>query len=247
MTPKPPPPLRYSVGNGRSKSIVRANSHAQTERFVYTKRYTGNDMIGAPSPTRTLFQECVRGNEDACTEAYQSLHELLARTARRVAFEYGSPGDTDEVVQEIYAKLTENRDAVTAALPDDEAAVLAYLAILAANAARDYFRAKGATKRGNGATVSYDDSQANISWALGRAPNTDREILVREIEGAMEGGEREKLVFRLFYRQGYSAAEIARIPALGLTTKGVESAIHRIAQRIRAKLHEEKGPSPPSH
>ncbi len=193
------------------------------------------------SSTKLLFEQCAKGSAQACEEAYASVRGVFSRTARRVSFEYGSPGDTEDLVQEIYLKLSSMRDAVAQALPDDENLVQGYLAILAANAARDWYRARGAIKRGVSATNSLDGSARNIEWALGHKSPIERNILLRQIEEALPGTDRERLVFRLFYRQGFSASQIAQIPALGLTTSGVESQLHRMSQAIRAKLGLKKG------
>ena len=186
--------------------------------------------------TKELLGRCVEGSVADCEDVYRSLKALFTRTARRVAHEFGAPDDTDDLVQEIYLKLTGSRETITRLLPDDEGSAQGYLAILAANAARDWYRAKGAAKRGDAATRSLDDSTRNISRALGHAPSVERHILLQQIEEALEGDSHEKTVFRLFYRQGLAAREIADLPAVGLTAKGVESLLQRMGGRIKNKL-----------
>jgi RNA polymerase sigma-70 factor (ECF subfamily) len=47
--------------------------------------------------------------------------------------------------------------------------------------------------------------------------------------------KRDRTIFWLYYRQGFSAREIAELPGLGLTQKGVESCIHRLTNMLRAE------------
>jgi RNA polymerase sigma-70 factor (ECF subfamily) len=47
------------------------------------------------------------------------------------------------------------------------------------------------------------------------------------------------MIFLLYYRQGLTASEIAALPALGLTTKGVESIIARLTHMIRSHIAHE--------
>jgi RNA polymerase sigma-70 factor (ECF subfamily) len=52
--------------------------------------------------------------------------------------------------------------------------------------------------------------------------------------------ERDRALFWLYYRQGYTAEEIARLSATGLTAKGVESALRRVTVWLRAEVGCEK-------
>jgi RNA polymerase sigma-70 factor (ECF subfamily) len=48
--------------------------------------------------------------------------------------------------------------------------------------------------------------------------------------------ERDRALFWLYYRQGYTAEEIARLSATGLTAKGVESALRRVTVWLRNEV-----------
>ena len=52
--------------------------------------------------------------------------------------------------------------------------------------------------------------------------------------------ERDRALFWLYYRQGYTAEEIARVPATGLTAKGVESALRRVTTWLREEIARNK-------
>jgi DNA-directed RNA polymerase specialized sigma24 family protein len=48
--------------------------------------------------------------------------------------------------------------------------------------------------------------------------------------------ERDRRVFWLYYRVGLTANAIASLPAIGLSTKGVESTILRLTRLLRQEL-----------
>jgi len=55
---------------------------------------------------------------------------------------------------------------------------------------------------------------------------------------------RSKLIFWLYYRCGFSASEIASLPNVELTTKGVESMIFRLVRLVRLAITEPKADKP---
>jgi hypothetical protein len=48
-------------------------------------------------------------------------------------------------------------------------------------------------------------------------------------------------VFWLYYGLGFKGVEIARIPDIGLTQKGIESLLLRLVRAVRAQLRSEAG------
>jgi len=66
------------------------------------------------------------------------------------------------------------------------------------------------------------------------------EQLDRKLRSAPEAvGERDRVFFWLYYRQGFTAEEIAGLAACGLTAKGVESALRRVTIWLRAEVERE--------
>jgi RNA polymerase sigma-70 factor (ECF subfamily) len=49
-------------------------------------------------------------------------------------------------------------------------------------------------------------------------------------------GERDRAIFWLYYRQGFTAEEIAGLIGAELTAKGVESALRRVAKWVRSEI-----------
>lgn len=189
------------------------------------------------SQLKQNFLDCAAGSDAACEEAFHEVQPALRRVTRRLAFQYGAADEHDDVQQHVLAKLAEDRHRLVPLLPDDANQLAAYLSIFAANAARDWFRARNATKRGLRITRSLDGEKSSLAELVpGATPDFDRQILLDQIERAVEGDPRDCLVFRLHYRQGYPANVIAQIPAIGLSTKGVETVLHRMRARVRTTL-----------
>jgi RNA polymerase sigma-70 factor (ECF subfamily) len=80
----------------------------------------------------------------------------------------------------------------------------------------------------------------------------ERQILLKQIDHFLEtcsqGPDRDRdcLMFWLYYQQGMSAKAIAALPTIGLTEKGVESAIFRLTRLVRESIVETRGDSPDS-
>jgi RNA polymerase sigma-70 factor, ECF subfamily len=185
-----------------------------------------------------LYAECVRasGVHPACDRFFQIFRPTLGRIAFRVAQQFGAKEETDDVIQEISLKLATKDSSVLAGLPREPSAALAYFSVVSANAARDFFRARNATKRGFGRTISLDAALDSITAGVSHQP--ERMLLLSQIEDCLPPDRKSRAVFRLYYRQGFSAKEIAAIPALELSLKGVESLIHRIILHLRQRLLE---------
>jgi RNA polymerase sigma-70 factor (ECF subfamily) len=120
-------------------------------------------------------------------------------------------------------------------LPREPALGAPYFAVVAANVARDFFRKRGAYKRGRARTVSLDETLDSIT--AGRSVGADRSVLLSEIEEYLPEDRKCQTIFRLYYRQGFSAKEIAAIPEVGLSVKGVESLLHRVIRQLREAIH----------
>jgi RNA polymerase sigma-70 factor (ECF subfamily) len=65
------------------------------------------------------------------------------------------------------------------------------------------------------------------------------QILLQEIEDLVNritDTDRDKLVFLLYYRQGFTARAIADLPGIQLSEKGVESCILRLTRQLRQHI-----------
>jgi len=196
-------------------------------------------MLENPDKVEQLFRQCAAGSASDCDDFFRLMRPIFRRVVGRIALQFSAPDDIDDIMQEVSLRISADLDRVTQLLPLDPATVPSYFAVIAANGARDWFRSRGAQKRGRRVTSALDDSAHRVSQQLGLPP--EQSILIQQIESAIEANSRERTIFRLYYQQGYSAREIAAIPALALSTKGVESLISRLVRQLQEKLRVPEG------
>ena len=153
----------------------------------------------------------------------------------------------EDLVQETYLRIcADNCRLLADFAAQHPEAVLGYIKTIAANIARDHFKAVYAKKRGAGQTEKPLD-EAVLSTSVkspGNAQTIEHEILLQQIDKCLgscaEGPDkdRDRLIFWLHYQQGMSAKSIAALPAVGLTAKGIESAIFRMTRLVRERIVE---------
>lgn len=192
-------------------------------------------------PLHNLLLNCLSSGDSQQWEALVGrLQPVFARIAYRIAREtsVATPGDVDDVIQECFLKLGAGRNKLCSQSSqfDCEEAALAYLKVVAANTARDYFRRKSAEKRSSAKTTSVEDRLTEI--ATGDTASVDRGVLIRQIDVLLGSDAKERAIFWLYYRQGFTAKEISDIPKFHLSPKGVESLLRRLTLTIRKQLDE---------
>jgi RNA polymerase sigma-70 factor (ECF subfamily) len=174
----------------------------------------------------------------AWAELVPRLQPLFASIAYRITSEWGCANahEIDDIIQDIFLKLGANSGAALGRLPlDDEDRTLACFKVIAANAARDFCKARYAAKRDAGRTVS-SESQTELVAAIGAVQGVETQIVLREVNAVLPFDRRERAIFWLYYRQGFTAKEIATMAGVGLTAKGVESMIYRLTRDVRDAL-----------
>jgi len=202
-------------------------------------------------PTRQLIEGCIRGDsaghwEEFVRRTRPAVSVMIYRVARRWG-EVRSESHQD-LIQESYLHLLEDDCKVLRRLVllDDDCAVLACLKVIAANVCHDYLRGEHAAKRGADVThsIAQDAYHEVVKEETGKWNIAEREVLLREVDECLEKAarerytERQKAIFWLYYRQGMTAAAIAAIPSMDLSTKGVESLILRLTRAVRICLQE---------
>lgn len=190
------------------------------------------------------WRSCVRHPDSGvCWEHFLECQRgLLLRIVVRVANRFGvaQNGEIDDAIQECCLKLSIMARGKFIEANDD--ALAAYLKAAIANSAHDYFKSRFARRRNVFKTSSIDDA-GSCPIPASNNQNLDRDILLREIEHIAGGSDREREVFLLYYRFGWTAREIAQIPALGLTTKGVESLVFRIVANLKDHIRSSPPPN----
>jgi len=82
---------------------------------------------------------------------------------------------------------------------------------------------------------------ASRSLPTSQFEDQHRSVLLSQLDSKLRSapemiGERDRALFWLYYLQGMTAEEIARVSASGLTPKGVESALRRVAKWLRTEI-----------
>ncbi|MGH9560640.1 MAG: RNA polymerase sigma factor [Terracidiphilus sp.] len=194
--------------------------------------------------TVDLVAQCLSTNHaEVWQEFVRRFQPLIAGVVARAAARWVAVTDctVDDLVQETYIKLcAENCRRLREFESRYDEAFYGYVKSIAYSVTLDHFKKHYASKRGARLRSSVD---AEVSLRLvGKASSADSDLLLREIEemsGQGMEGKRDRLIFNLYYRQGYGTAEIARIHTLGLSQKGVESCLHRLVERLRKRVVDE--------
>jgi RNA polymerase sigma-70 factor (ECF subfamily) len=161
---------------------------------------------------------------------------IIAANVARVARRYGiaDPALVDDLSQETYLRLL--RDDFRClrefrARHDD--AIFGFIKVIATSVALDHFRFRNAQKRKGEVASDATDIEVSVSSA-----SIEKEALLGELDQRLHAteSERDRAIFWLYYRQGYTTKDIAAIPRLGLTQKGVESCIYRLTQSLRTSV-----------
>ena len=186
-------------------------------------------------------------DDEAWEEFVARVRRPISLTVMRTAWLWGEPSQSlvEDLTQVTYLKLWEDgcRLLRDFAVQHPEA-ILGYIKKTAANATHDYFK-HGYSQSSGGkkphvstsdvdleAGKEVDGSQERI--AFGVFLNEIDDHLKRSLTGPDQ--ERDRMIFWLYFRQGMSTKEIASLPAIGLSTKGVGSVIERLKHCIREQI-----------
>jgi len=186
-------------------------------------------------------------DEEAWEEFVFRVGKPISLVIMRTASHWRSPSRSlvEDLVQVTYLKLWEGgcnllRDF---AIQRPEA-VLGYLKKIAANVTHDFFK-HGYSQSAGGdrphVSTSDVDPEAGLQ-AYGSEERIDFGLFLNEIDehlkSCLTGPDqaRDRTIFWLYFRQGMSTKEIASLPTIGLSSKGVGSVIERLKQSIRDRI-----------
>ena len=171
---------------------------------------------------------------------------VVALAARRVSTVWGDASEAtiSEIVQEVFLKLCEDERRILREFDDrGNDSFLKLLRMITASVGTDHFRRIRAEKRGGRSqSVSLEphfpaeDVSDNRATAAVEWPS-----LIAQLDGLLmlypkTVTARDRNLFWLYYRQGLTAQAISRIPAIGLSAKGVESALLRLTRLLRETI-----------
>jgi DNA-directed RNA polymerase specialized sigma24 family protein len=198
------------------------------------------------TPLAELIEACASGENAAWKEFMRRYNRVIAVTAARIARNWGkySKDVVDDLVQDTYSKLCARKARVLREVRIDHPdAMHRFLKVVTANLANDYFKKDINPKHGGGLIVPLDDELELGVRDAGPTHLTasDRKLLLDKLVAYLrvalppETRDRDLTIYGLYFRRGLTAREAAGLP-LGLTVKGVESALHRLIELIREFL-----------
>ena len=187
------------------------------------------------------------GDDEAWEEFVSRVGRPISLTIMRTASLWGDPSRSlvEDLIQVTYLKLWEGgcrllRD-FAIQRPD---AILGYLKKTAANATHDYFKHDHSQSSG-GDKPHY--STSDVDPEAGKEVDGSQEkialgVFLQQIDEHLKGcltgpdQERDRMIFWLYFRQGMSTKEIASLPGIGLSAKGIGSVIERLKHGLREQI-----------
>ena len=171
---------------------------------------------------------------------------MIALAARRVCAIWGDQSKTtiSEIVQDTFLKICEEDRRILREFEDrGEDSFLKLLRVITASVSTDYFRRTRAEKRGGrNPAVSLEPHISADDVSDGQAAAAvERVTLIAQLDRMLLRqpslvSQRDRALFWLYYRQGLTAEAISQIPAIGLSAKGVESALARLTRFLRETI-----------
>jgi RNA polymerase sigma-70 factor (ECF subfamily) len=175
---------------------------------------------------------------------------VISLAAWRVARVWGEAASApiNEIVQDVFLKLCEDNRRILRDFEDRGSdSFLKLLRVITASVSTDYFRRMHAEKRGGSTTTVTLDTPGVVDAVFDTKATAAVEwpALIAQLDNLLrllpdEVTERDRNLFWLYYRQGLTAEAISRIPAMGLSAKGVESALLRLARLLRETIRDGK-------
>ena len=189
---------------------------------------------------RDLVKYCLDSRDNAGWE------EFLQRTRRYIEgilfnrFRSWRPSSDliADLRQEVYTKLLNNNARLLRSFEgDNDGQLFNYISKTVHSVAADYCRRiKTIPIIESIDEEGYREPQAK-EMLHSRTEMQERWYLIEECLDRMESGEEERVIFYLFYRQGYSAREIGELSSIQLPTRKVENILWRLVRGIRAELN----------
>jgi RNA polymerase sigma factor (sigma-70 family) len=190
-----------------------------------------NHVTLGPTNIADALRDCLAAGSPANWEAFIDLAQPVIATAIFRTLRRWMRTDralADDLVQDTFAKLCAADFRVLRNFRgQDSTALRAYLRVIAASVVTDRLRAEHAHP------VSLDDpDEAPVLADDTTARDIERNLLLDRIEKCLEGQkQRDRWVFWLYHRHGFSPKEIAALPG-GLGTGGVETMLYRLTRAV---------------
>lgn len=195
--------------------------------------------------TEELLKLCLETrDEDLWTEFVRRFQPVIARTVRRRIARYTQSIDrnrVDDLVQDTFLKICKDDfKALRNFEFQHENALHGFLKVMAAHVVEDDIRQNNSDKKGGGQKPENIDDLPRPPSDRSRAVDLIlNNLRINEIENCLQQRKaepnfvRDHRIFWLYFRDGFTAQEIAQFPDIGFkTVKGVESALLRLTKWV---------------
>jgi RNA polymerase sigma factor (sigma-70 family) len=202
------------------------------------RKYQIPETTLANITAQELIAGCLRGEEEAWKEFVHRWQRVIVSVVVRAMLRFGrpSPALVDDLTQDVFLKLSANGlELLKRFQPREENAFVGFLKVVATNVVHDHFRTAHSAKRGS-APLEVEEVWSPVESSS--VEQAERDVLLGEIDRFLQAkaSDKERMVFWLYYRQGYTAKDIAAIPRVHLSVKGVESMLFRLTRALRSEL-----------
>lgn len=223
-------------------------SRAASSDVAFTSRFSPIPTPGPQLSTgiavaamthQQLILECVQGRTEAWTEFVRRFQKLIAIVVMRAArrWEETSPELIEDLIEETYLKLCAN-DYQLLRKFDSTDAIFGYLKVVASNVVHDHFRSAHASRGVALELHSSKPAETVPEESMDAVARVENAVFMEEIDEVLKriALDRDRTIFWLYYRQGFSPKAIADIAGFGLAVKGVESVISRLTKAVSHEL-----------
>lgn len=199
-----------------------------------------------------LVQACLRNDQAAWEEFVRRYKQVISLAVLRTARRWGDTSKPvlEDLIGDTYLKLCADDFKLLRHFEfRTEAALYGCLKVVATNVVHDYFRHR--RPRHFVTEVAIEDVyEAADPPCSDGVKDIERNVLIREVEEALNEvtgpkEDRDRAIFWLHHRQGFTANAIAELGWAGLSgVKGVESVIHRLTRDVRERLTDKAAACP---
>lgn len=165
----------------------------------------------------------------------------------------------EDLLQEVFVRLLEReREALRRFSGRNENSIYTYLNAIAINLVRDHFKRLRALKKPPASKPlpqglsENPETGSELAEALSsQEPSPERLSVSRDLKHKMmqvvsdsaprDATARDRLIFRLYFIEGLTMDEVARIESVGLSASGVEKCVQRIRAAVRENFRENEG------
>jgi RNA polymerase sigma-70 factor (ECF subfamily) len=194
-------------------------------------------QVGSELTNAELIASCLEANSEAAWRVFVARFQpLIASVILRTVSRSGRPDRdlVDDLVQETFLRLCRNQGRLLRDFKErHETAIFGFIKVVATSVALDHFRSLNSQKRLGDRQPEPEEA---IDAGASSPSNAEQVTMVREINDQIDRlaeNSRDKTIFWLYYGHGWTARDIASLPQINLTPKGVESCIFRLTRAVR--------------